>query len=180
MWSRPRSAACSPRRWAWSSVMRWWPPSRTSWMWAIPPAMEERLDQIAEGELGYADMLSDFYAGFARRWRARAAAMPQAIEQRAVGGRLGRAAPAHLPPVRAPLAGASQRGRALSGLHRLPRVPLHSRPASGGQPPGAAVDEFAEGEICELCGGRMKVITRGRNKFLGCENYPRCKNTRPS
>ena len=25
----------------------------------------------------------------------------------------------------------------------------------------------------------MKVITRGRDKFLGCENYPTCKNTRP-
>jgi len=24
----------------------------------------------------------------------------------------------------------------------------------------------------------MKIISRGRNRFLGCENYPACKNTR--
>ncbi|HHX65683.1 MAG TPA: hypothetical protein GX702_12430, partial [Chloroflexi bacterium] len=40
-------------------------------------------------------------------------------------------------------------------------------------------DQFAEGEQCELCGGRMKIISRGRSRFLGCENYPTCKNTRP-
>lgn len=45
--------------------------------------------------------------------------------------------------------------------------------------PAEPTSEFAEGEKCELCGGRMKVISHGRDKFLGCENYPSCKNTRP-
>lgn len=44
--------------------------------------------------------------------------------------------------------------------------------------PMPPAEEFAEGETCELCGGRMKILTKGKNKFLGCENYPKCKNTR--
>jgi ssDNA-binding Zn-finger/Zn-ribbon topoisomerase 1 len=38
---------------------------------------------------------------------------------------------------------------------------------------------FAEGEVCEVCGGRMKVITYRGDRFLGCENYPKCKHTHP-
>ncbi|MCL4557243.1 MAG: type I DNA topoisomerase [Deltaproteobacteria bacterium] len=36
------------------------------------------------------------------------------------------------------------------------------------------------GQTCELCGGAM-LIKRARAgaRFLGCENYPECKNTRP-
>jgi DNA topoisomerase-1 len=40
-----------------------------------------------------------------------------------------------------------------------------------------SLDE-AEGEICDKCGGKM-VLKEGRfGKFLACENYPKCKNTK--
>ncbi|MHC4562460.1 MAG: type I DNA topoisomerase [Planctomycetota bacterium] len=32
-------------------------------------------------------------------------------------------------------------------------------------------------EICEACGGTMQVKFKGRRAFLGCANYPQCKNT---
>jgi DNA topoisomerase-1 len=33
--------------------------------------------------------------------------------------------------------------------------------------------------VCELCGGDM-VVKAGRfGTFLGCSNYPKCKNTKP-
>jgi len=36
----------------------------------------------------------------------------------------------------------------------------------------------AEGEKCEKCGGKM-VLKEGKfGKFLACENYPKCKNTK--
>jgi DNA topoisomerase-1 len=36
----------------------------------------------------------------------------------------------------------------------------------------------AEGEKCEKCGGKM-LLKEGRfGKFLACENYPKCKNTK--
>ncbi len=45
--------------------------------------------------------------------------------------------------------------------------------------PQETEDEFAEGETCEECGGRMKIVHYGNSTFLGCENYPECKHTRP-
>jgi DNA topoisomerase-1 len=32
---------------------------------------------------------------------------------------------------------------------------------------------------CEKCGSRMAVLYNKRGKFLGCSNYPECKNTMP-
>lgn len=31
-------------------------------------------------------------------------------------------------------------------------------------------------QTCELCGGEMGVKWKGRRAFLGCKNYPKCKN----
>ncbi len=34
-------------------------------------------------------------------------------------------------------------------------------------------------EICEKCGGHMVIrVSRGGSRFMSCENYPKCKNTR--
>ena len=42
-----------------------------------------------------------------------------------------------------------------------------------------ALDDEPAGEDCEECGSPM-VIKMGRyGKFLGCSNYPRCRNTKP-
>ena len=140
--------------------------------------MEERLDRIAAGDLNYRAMLGDFYQGFASRLESARGAMPQAVEA---------ALWADLPPEvrerRCPECGSpmqvriSSAGRFL-GCTRYPEcrgILDLSTPAR----PEAPADEFAEGETCELCGGRMKIVSHGRNRFLGCENYPTCKNTRP-
>ncbi len=34
-------------------------------------------------------------------------------------------------------------------------------------------------EVCEKCGSKMAILFNKRGKFLGCSNYPDCKNTRP-
>ncbi len=34
-------------------------------------------------------------------------------------------------------------------------------------------------ETCRQCGGKMTVKFKGRRAFLGCSNYPSCKNTEP-
>jgi DNA topoisomerase I len=36
----------------------------------------------------------------------------------------------------------------------------------------------AEGEKCEKCGGKMKLKEGRFGRFLACENYPKCKNTK--
>ena len=38
--------------------------------------------------------------------------------------------------------------------------------------------ELTETE-CEKCGSKMAVLYNKRGKFLGCSNYPDCKNTMP-
>lgn len=32
---------------------------------------------------------------------------------------------------------------------------------------------------CEECGGKMEIKVGRKGRFLGCSNYPKCKNTRP-
>jgi len=141
-------------------------------------SMEERLDKIASGDLNYRAMLHDFYQGFEPRLESARDTMPEAVET---------ALWADLPPEvrerRCPICGSpmqvriSSAGRFL-GCTRYPEC-RGTIDLSTPDKPEAPKEEFAEGEICELCGGRMRIITRGRNRFLGCENYPTCKNTRP-
>ena len=139
--------------------------------------MEGRLDQVAAGELGYVAMLGDFYRGFRQELEGAKELMPRAVEQ---------ALWADLPPElrerTCPKCGRpmqvrlSESGRFLgcTGYPECRYILDLSKPDKPAEP----ADEFAEGEKCELCGGRMKIVTHGRSKFLGCENYPKCKNTR--
>ncbi|MEW5766955.1 MAG: type I DNA topoisomerase [bacterium] len=40
--------------------------------------------------------------------------------------------------------------------------------------------EVVTDQVCELCGGKMIVKTsRWGSKFLGCENFPKCRSTKP-
>ena len=141
--------------------------------------MEARLDQVASGQLGYVAMLSDFYGPFQSELETAKELMPDAVEQ---------ALWADLPPElgqrTCPRCGQplqmriSDTGRFMgcTGYPECRYILDLSDPEKPAEPAG---DEFAEGEFCELCGGRMKIIRRGRSEFLGCENYPKCKNTRP-
>ena len=47
-----------------------------------------------------------------------------------------------------------------------------------GEPLRLVTEEELE-QPCELCGGTMKVRRRGVRAFLGCDQYPKCKNTGP-
>jgi restriction system protein len=38
--------------------------------------------------------------------------------------------------------------------------------------------KYASTSICPWCGGKLLVRNSSRGKFLGCENYPRCRYTR--
>ncbi|MBN1490233.1 MAG: type I DNA topoisomerase [Phycisphaerae bacterium] len=46
-----------------------------------------------------------------------------------------------------------------------------------GQPLKLVKEEDIQ-EACELCGSPMAVKRKGRRAFLGCSNYPTCKNTK--
>ena len=140
--------------------------------------MEERLDQVAVGELGYVAMLTGFYEGFQPKVESAREAMPGAVERALWAGlpeelrqrtcrRCGR-------PLQLRI---SDAGRFL-GCTGYPEC-RYVLDLTDPEEPSEPEEEFAEGETCELCGGRMKVLRRGRSTFLGCENYPDCRNTRP-
>jgi len=139
--------------------------------------MEERLDEVAAGKMAYVNMLQGFYDGFRPRLESASELMPGAVVK-ALWADL----PETLHQRTCPRCGRplevriSDVGRFM-GCTGYPKC-RYVLDLSDPNAPREPVEEFAEGEICELCGGRMKVITRGRNKFLGCENYPQCKNTR--
>jgi DNA topoisomerase-1 len=142
--------------------------------------MEQQLDQIAAGELGYRAMLEGFYKGFASELEQAGQAMPKAVE-RALWADLPealreRACPQCGKPLQARL---SDAGRFLgcSGYPECRYILDLSNPQQPKEPDQEA--QFAEGEVCEKCGGRMKVITFRNRQFLGCEHYPKCKTTRP-
>ena len=145
---------------------------------AYTAGMEEQLDRVAGGDMAYRQMLASFYARFAPELEQAGATMPGAVE---------RALRADLPPDLAertcPQCGkplqvrVSDAGRFL-GCTGYPEC-RYVLDLANPDAPAEAEAQFAEGETCELCGGRMKIITHGRSTFLGCENYPTCKNTRP-
>jgi DNA topoisomerase I len=140
--------------------------------------MEAQLDQVAAGKLGYTAMLGGFYQGFQPEVETAKGAMPGAVERAMWLG-----VPEELHQRSCPTCGKplqlrlSEEGRFL-GCTGYPECRYLLDLSANGAPREQAV-EYAEGEVCEKCGGRMKVITRGRSKFLGCENYPKCKSTRP-
>jgi len=143
-------------------------------------SMEERLDKIAAGQLEYLAMLREFYEGFRRELEAAKARLQEAVKQALWAG-----LPEDLKQRTCPKCGRplelriSEKGRFLgcTGYPECNYILDLSDPHNPKEP--EEEDEFAEGEFCELCGGRMKIIRRGRMVFLGCENYPKCKNTRP-
>ncbi len=140
--------------------------------------MEEQLDHVATGKLSYQSMLGGFYNDFRPELEVARERMPQAVEQALLAG-----VPEELLQQTCPQCGrvlqvrVSAAGRFL-GCTGYPdcRYTLDlNRPQEASE----QEEQYVEGEICDKCKGRMKIVRFGRNTFLGCENYPQCKNTRP-
>jgi DNA topoisomerase-1 len=139
--------------------------------------MEKQLDQVASGEMKYLEMLSGFYGPFSAALAEARGIMPEAL-QNALWTNLpaevrGEVCPTCGKPLRIRL---SDNGRFLACTGYPECRYTRNLAALNGQQ--AAEPTFADNETCELCGGRMKILTKGRSKFLGCENYPTCKNVR--
>ncbi|MEA3406903.1 MAG: type I DNA topoisomerase [Chloroflexota bacterium] len=140
--------------------------------------MEEQLDHVAEGKVGYEAMLSAFYGDLEPKLGAAPDIMDEAI-QRSLKANL----PESLRNRNCPLCGkplvvrVSKMGRFL-GCTGYPEC-RYTLDISDPENPQETEDEFVEGERCPKCGGRMKIVHYGNRTFLGCENYPKCKYTRP-
>ena len=140
--------------------------------------MEAKLDQIASGDLTYVAMLETFWRVLQHELASAETSMPGAFQQA-----LWADVPQDLAQKSCRACGKplemriSDAGRFLgcSGYPDCRYILDVTNPASPTEPPEA---EFAKGEVCDKCGGRMKIVTFRGSQFLGCENYPRCKSTR--
>jgi DNA topoisomerase-1 len=140
-------------------------------------AMEAQLDDVAAGKLGYRAMLEGFYGPFSLALGTAQPIMATAIEHSLSANLAVTAEALVCPQCGRPLQVKLSRAGRFLGCSGYPECRYTQDLDEAGQV-RETVETYAEGEVCEKCGGRMKIITRGRASFLGCENYPQCKNTR--
>jgi len=144
--------------------------------------MEDEFDEIAEGKLKWTEVIDEFYKPFAETL----AKKSKEIDKNEVMPveELGEACPECGKPLLIRL-GRFGKFIACSGYPTC----RYSRPIETKaddkntevlEGPGVVEDlSKAEHDPCEKCGGKM-VLKEGRfGKFLACENYPKCKNTKP-
>jgi len=145
---------------------------------AYTAGMEEQLDGIARGEVPYGEMLAAFWRLFEPQLGAAKQRMPEAVAQALAADLPEELRGKPCPQCGAPLVvRVSEAGRFL-GCSTYPDC-RYLLDLSQPDAPTEPEDTYAQGETCEKCGGRMKVVEWRGRKFLGCEHYPTCKNTRP-
>jgi DNA topoisomerase-1 len=131
--------------------------------------MEEELDKIADGDIKYEDVLSEFYLPFnsdLEELNKRTKEIKESMQE--------------MTDIDCELCGSKmmikwgRNGRFLS-CSNYPKC-KNAKPLPGEQKED---DELAEGKFCSVCGAPMVVKSSKYGKFLGCSRYPECKNTMP-
>ncbi len=142
-------------------------------------AMENELDQVAEGKQSYIEMLNAFWGPFSETLASVGKGLKEAISSALWEAETGRVYTEQMcPRCGKPLQPKRSAHGLFLGCSGYPECD-YMVDMSDPKHPHEVQDEYATGEVCELCGGRMKIIRRGQQEFLGCEHYPKCKNTRP-
>ncbi len=130
--------------------------------------METELDRIEEGELGWRQVLEDFYGPFKRQLDEGATRSDEIIRE-VITGDVG-----NCPECGRPLIVRWNKYGRFLGCSGYPECRYT---ASIDQP--ARPEPKPTGEKCPRCGGEM-VEREGRfGPFIACSNYPDCKHTQP-
>jgi DNA topoisomerase-1 len=131
--------------------------------------MEEELDKIADGDIKYEDVLSEFYVPFntdLEELNKRTKEIKESMQE--------------MTDIDCDQCGSKmmikwgRNGRFLS-CSNYPKC-KNAKPLPGEQ---KEHEELAEGKFCSVCGAPMVVKSSKYGKFLGCSRYPECKNTMP-
>ena len=131
--------------------------------------MEEKLDEVSEGEVDWQKLLSDFYFPFMEQ----IAQGKENIVSLKLAKPLGRTCPKCGEHELLLRSGRFGNFIACSGF---PKCKYTEQCDAEGNP-APKKEELAE-EKCEKCGNDM-IVKNGRNgQFLACSNYPDCKNTK--
>jgi len=128
--------------------------------------VEEKLDQIAEGKGGWAQVVGDFYKPFSQ-------AVEAAGEQMAVSKVEPKQSDEKCPLCEQPmLIRESRFGKYLS-CSAFPKCKGKIQLGSDGQ----KIVPEKTGEMCDVCGKPMVIRMGRKGRFLACSGYPACKNT---
>jgi len=128
--------------------------------------VEEKLDQIAEGKAGWAQVVREFYAPFVK-------ALDLATKEMQASRIEPKMSDEKCPLCSEPmLIRESRFGKYLS---------CSTFPKCKGKiqltPEGQKVVLETTGENCDLCGKPMVIRTGRKGRFMACSGYPECKNT---
>lgn len=130
--------------------------------------MEEKLDEVAEGQNDWQKLLSDFYVDFSHQVEEG----KTAITSLKVATPLGR----NCPKCGSELLLRSGRFGEFIACSAYPKC-KYTEQVEGEKKEEKAAGEASD-EICDKCGKEM-VLKSGRNgQFLACSGYPECKNTK--
>ena len=130
--------------------------------------MEEKLDEVAEGQNDWQELLSEFYISFEEKIKEG----KENIKSLKVSKPLGRACP----KCGEELLLRSGRFGEFIACSGFPKCKYTEQVE--GQNEQAESESAPNSEICDKCGKSM-VIKNGRNgQFLACSGYPECKNTK--
>jgi DNA topoisomerase-1 len=130
--------------------------------------MEEELDKVEEGDLGWQKVLKNFYSPFAARLN-KVDAPTLIAEAYDLSG---------VPALRCPDCGGKLEPRGgffgpFLACENHPKACKYTRPIKGER-----VKPVLTEHMCQVCGAPM-VIRQGRSgQFLGCSTFPKCRGTR--
>ncbi len=131
--------------------------------------MEEKLDEVSQGERDWIPMLQDFYAPFAEELLNANENMPRVKPDDEATDEV--CENCGLPMVIK--TGRFGRFMACTGYPQCRTTRQLKEEGS------EAVADVETDEICEQCGKPMVLKTGRYGKFIACSNYPTCKNTHP-
>ncbi|MHB8418500.1 MAG: type I DNA topoisomerase [Myxococcales bacterium] len=136
--------------------------------------MEERLDEIADGNLTWVRVLEDFYSPF-KQELARAEEQMRDVKREEIKTEL--ACEKCGKPM---VIKWGRRGSflACSGYPECKNT-MDYRKDENGQIVPVVQAPVATSEICDKCGAPMVVKTGRFGRFLACSRYPECKSSRP-
>ena len=126
--------------------------------------MEDELDQVESGEVGWVKVVGDFYGPFARdldRAKGRRGELKASLQEETDRNceKCGKTMVIKW--------GRNGRFMACSGF-----------PECRNTQPLEASEPEPTGETCEKCGSDMAIRTGRNGRFLACSGYPECRNTR--
>jgi DNA topoisomerase-1 len=130
--------------------------------------MEQELDKVEEGDLGWQKVLKDFYSPFAARLNKvdAPALIAEAYDLSAVPG------------LRCPDCGGKLEARGgffgpFLACENHPKKCKYTRPIKGEKAKPVLTEHK-----CHVCGAPMVIRTGRSGQFLGCSTFPKCRGTR--